>query len=401
MSKGRILLLENIHPGAMENLEAAGYEVDLLSKALGEEDLAREIADCVAVGLRSKSRITPKVLEAASELRVIGAFCIGTNQIALEDAHRRGIPVFNAPFSNTRSVAELVMAELIFLARQMGDRNREMHQGVWQKSAVGCREVRGKTLGIIGYGHIGRQVGVLAESFGLQVVFHDIASQLPMGNNKPASSLDELLEQSDFVTLHVPATPQTENMIGPRELWRMKEGSHLLNLSRGNVVVIEALVEAINKGHLAGAAIDVYPREPKTNDEPFESRLQGVPNVILSPHIGGSTEEAQVAIGQEVSQALLRYLNHGVTAGTVNFPVAELPVREGTQRIQHIHRNVPGVLGDVHRVVAAHGANVLGQVLVTDASLGYLLMDVEKDAGQSIVDDISTLATTLRARLLY
>ncbi len=399
--KGRILLLENIHPGAMENLENAGFEVDLLSKALGEEDLVREIADCVAVGLRSKTQITPKVLEAATSLRAVGAFCIGTNQIALDEANRIGIPVFNAPFSNTRSVAELVIAEIVFLSRRMGDRVRQMHDGVWRKSATGSHEVRGKTLGIIGYGHIGRQVGVLAEAMGLHVIFHDIASQLPMGNNAPSADLDDLLARADFVTLHVPATPQTAWMIGEAEIAKMKQGAYLLNLARGNVVVIEALADALRSGHLAGAAVDVYPAEPKTNDEPFESALKGLDNVILSPHIGGSTIEAQVAIGQEVSHKLIRYLEAGTTSGAVNFPEADLPVRPGVQRIQHVHRNVPGVLGDVHRIAATHGANVIGQVLATDESLGYLLMDVAAGKGDGLINDIAGLATTVRARLLY
>ena len=399
MSKGRILLLENIHPGAMESLESAGYEVDLLSKALGEADLAREIADCVAVGVRSKTLITPAVLEAASELRVVGCFCIGTNQVALDVARERGVPVFNAPFSNTRSVAELVIAEVVFLARRMGDRNRQMHEGAWQKSAARSFEVRGKTLGIVGYGHIGRQVGVLAEAFGMNVLFHDVAAVLPMGNNRSADGLDEVLQESDFVTLHVPATPDTEWMIGEAEIAKMKPGASLLNLSRGNVVVIDALRDALERGHLGGAAVDVYPKEPRTNDEPFESPLQKLDNVILSPHIGGSTQEAQVAIGQEVSAALIKYLDLGTTSGSVNFPHADLIQRPGVERIQHIHRNVPGVLGDVNRIVAHHGANVVGQVLVTDAEIGYLLMEVHAH-GDAIVEDVSKLGTTVRARRL-
>ncbi len=401
MSEGRILLLENIHPGARENLVAAGYDVELLPGSLGEEELVSAVKGVVAIGIRSKTQLTPKVLEAADRLVTIGAFCIGTNQIALDDAHRRGIPVFNAPFSNTRSVAEMVIAEVVFLARQLGDRNREVHQGIWNKSATGCHEVRGKTLGIVGYGHIGRQVGVLAEVFGLNVVFYDIVSRLPMGNNKPAASLDELLEASDFVTLHVPATPQTRDMIGKEQLARMKEGAYLLNLSRGNVVVIEDLVDALKRAHLAGAAIDVYPHEPKSNAERFTSQLQELPNVILSPHIGGSTVEAQVAIGQEVSTALTRFLRWGTTLGAVNFPLADLAVREQAHRVRHVHRNVPGVLGDVNRIVAALGANVLGQVLVTDPQIGYLLMDVEQDAGLAICDGIRKLDTTVRVDLLY
>lgn len=401
MSEGRILLLENIHPGARDALAAAGYEVELLAGSLGEEDLARSLRDVVAVGIRSKTQLTPKVLEAAEHLIAIGAFCIGTNQIALDEARRRGIPVFNAPFSNTRSVAELVIAEVVMLARQIGDRNREVHQGIWTKSASGCREVRGKTLGIVGYGHIGRQVGVLAEVFGLNVIFYDIVSRLPMGNNRPSSSLEELLEASDFVTLHVPATSQTREMMGKEQIARMKPGAYLLNLSRGNVVVVDALADALREGHLAGAAIDVYPQEPKSNDERFESVLQELPNVVLTPHIGGSTVEAQVAIGQEVSTALLRYLSWGTTTSAVNFPQADLPVIERAHRIRHVHRNVPGVLGDVNHIVAAEGANVLGQVLVTDPQIGYLLMDVESGAGEAICDGIGQLDTTVRVDLLY
>ncbi|MCC6875212.1 MAG: phosphoglycerate dehydrogenase, partial [Sandaracinaceae bacterium] len=332
----------------------------------------------------------------------IGAFCIGTNQIALGDAHTRGIPAFNAPFSNTRSVAELVMSEVVALSRRLTDRCAEMHQGRWTKSAEGCREVRGKTLGIVGYGHIGRQVGVLAELFGLNVVFHDIVSQLPMGNNKVASGLAEVLETADFVTLHVPATPQTANMIGAAELALMKPSACLLNLSRGNVVVIEALADAIGSGRLAGAAIDVFPVEPRSNEEPFESALRGLPNVILTPHVGGSTEEAQIAIGVEVATAVTRYLQKGTTLGAVNFPLADLSSLPKTHRIQHLHKNVPGVLGDVHRICAAHTANVLGQVLVTDPSLGYLLMDLEDDdPAADITRELAQLKTTLFARQLY
>jgi D-3-phosphoglycerate dehydrogenase len=401
VSVGRILLLENIHRGAREALEAAGYEVEALAGSLGEDDLVRAAKDVIAIGIRSKTQITPRVLEAAEQLTAIGAFCIGTNQIALEEARLRGVPAFNAPFSNTRSVAELVLAEIVCLARQLGDRNREVHEGKWSKTASGCREVRGKTLGIIGYGHIGRQVGVLAEGFGLNVIFHDIVSRLPMGNNRPAANLEELLEASDFVTLHVPATPQTRNMIGAEQLARMKRGAYLLNLSRGDVVVVDALADALRNGRLAGAAIDVFPYEPKSNDERFESPLQNLPNVILTPHVGGSTEEAQVAIGVEVSTALIRYLKYGTTAGAVNFPNADLPVIEGAHRVRHVHRNVPGVLGDVNRIVAAQGANVLGQVLVTDPQIGYLLMDVASGAAAAICDGISRLDTTLRVDSLY
>ena len=397
---GRILLLEGIDPLAKKNLEAAGWHVDLHGHSLREDELVKEIQNCAAIGIRSKTHITPRVLEAAEQLRVIGAFCIGTNQISLDEAHRHGVPVFNAPFSNTRSVAELVMAEIVFLARKLGDRSRWMHEGVWKKSSKGCHEVRGKTIGIIGYGHIGRQVGVLAEAFGMNVIFHDIVSQLPMGNNTSAGGLDAVLAESDFVTLHVPATKQTKEMIGAAELAKMKPGSYLLNLSRGNVVVIEDLAEALESGHLAGAAIDVYPAEPKTNDEPFASALQNKPNVILSPHVGGSTEEAQVSIATEVSGKLVDYFGRGSTMGAVNFPEADLPRHEGTTRIQHLHSNVPGVLGGVHGIAAKHGANVVGQVLVTDEAIGYLLMDLDR-AGEAVMEDIARLDTTIRARVLY
>jgi D-3-phosphoglycerate dehydrogenase len=401
VTKGRIVLLENIHPGALDNLEAAGFEVDLLSGSPKEAELAHLVSDVVAIGIRSKTQLTAKVLDAAPKLQAVGAFCIGTNQIAIDHAHKLGVPVFNAPFSNTRSVAEIVMAEIVMLARQLGDRSREVHEGVWTKSAAGCHEVRGKTLGIIGYGHIGRQVGVLAEAFGMHVVFHDIASRLPMGNNRPAGGLEGVLDIADFVTLHVPATPQTRKMIGEQQLSRMKKGSYLLNLSRGDVVVIEDLARALESGHIAGAAIDVYPQEPRNNDEKFVTPLQKLPNVILTPHIGGSTVEAQVAIGQEVSLALVSFLTRGTTTNAVNFPQADLPVIPDAHRIRHVHKNVPGVLGDVNRIVAAQGANVLGQMLVTDPEVGYLLMDVEHAAGPAICKGIASLDTTVRVELLY
>lgn len=401
MKNGRVLLLENIDRGAKDNLERAGFEVELLEKSLPSDELVRALEGAVAVGIRSKTTLSAQVLEAAESLLAVGAFCIGTNQIALDCAHRRGVPTFNAPFSNTRSVAEMVLAEIVALARKLGDRSQQVHSGRWLKSASGCHEVRHKTLGIVGYGHIGRQVGVLAEFFGMRVVFYDVVSKLPMGNNRPAESLEALLEQSDFVTLHVPATPTTANMMGAAQLARMKSGSYLLNLSRGNVVVIEDLADALGRGHLAGAAVDVFPSEPRTNDDVFKTPLAGLNNVILTPHIGGSTEEAQVAIGQEVSHALVRYLRQGSTVGAVNFPSADLARREGVHRIQHIHRNVPGVLQDVHRIVAAHGGNVSGQVLVTDETIGYLLMDIEESVGKAVVEDLSRLPTTERVRLVY
>ena len=402
---GRILLLENIHPDARANLEAEGFEVELLKKALPEDELCERIKGVSAIGIRSKTTITPRVLEAADKLRAIGAFCIGTNQISLEPANQRGIPAFNAPFSNTRSVAEMMICQIVMLARRFGDRNIEMHRGVWTKSAEGSFEIRGKTLGIVGYGHIGRQVGVLAESMGMNVLFHDVAARLPMGNNKAAMSLEELVEKADFVTLHVPETPQTRDMIGAKQFALMKKGAYLINASRGTVVDIPALADALRSGHLGGAAIDVFPLEPAGNDGRFVSELQGMPNVVLTPHIGGSTAEAQVAIGHEVSNTLIRFLKGGSTNGAVNFPNADLPRRDGVHRFTHVHRNVPGVLRDVNRIVSEASANVLGQVLATDPNIGYLVMDVAQDPEGRVADELITriraLPTTISATLLY
>ena len=402
---GRILLLENIHPDAKANLEAEGFEVTLLPKALPEDELCHALDGVVALGIRSKTRVTPKVLDAGRSLRAVGTFCIGTNQVALTDANQRGVPVFNAPFSNTRSVAEMVLCEIVMLARRFGDRNREMHAGMWTKSAEGSREVRGKTLGIVGYGHIGRQVGVLAESFGMNVVFYDVAARLSMGNNRSAGSLEELLGQSDFVTLHVPETAQTNDMIRARELACMRKGACLINASRGTVVVIPALAEALRSGHVGGAAVDVFPVEPEANEPGFTTELQGLPNVVLTPHIGGSTAEAQVAIGHEVSTALLKFFRVGTTTGSVNFPQAELAPRAGTHRFAHVHRNVPGVLRDVNRIVSEAEANVVGQILATDPQTGYLLLDIAEDASRRVGEDLcermGALSTTISARLLY
>ncbi len=324
----RILLLESIHSVARQSLADAGFEVELMDGALNEQELAERLEGVHAVGIRSKTQMTRKVLEAADELMVVGAFCIGTNQIDLEFASHRGVAVFNAPFSNTRSVAELVLSEIVMLSRNLGDRSREMHEGKWRKSAAGAREVRGKTLGIVGYGHIGSQVGVLAEAFGMRVIFHDIVSKLPIGNTQQASSLEQVLEESDFVTLHVPATAQTHEMIGEAEIARMKKGAYLLNLSRGTVVVIPALAAALSSGHVAGAAIDVFPLEPKKNiSDDFVSELRGQGNVVLTPHIGGSTMEAQENIGREVSASLAKYFIDGGTTGSVNFPTSSCPER--------------------------------------------------------------------------
>jgi len=398
----KVLLLENVAKTALEIFDTEGFQVEFLKTSVPHDELVRKVADVHVLGIRSKTQVPASVLANARRLLTLGCFCIGTNQVDLTSANSHGVPVFNAPFSNTRSVAELMIAEIISLARQLGDRSREVHEGKWRKMAVGCWEVRGKTLGIVGYGHIGRQLGVLAEMIGMHVLFYDIMSKLPMGNNVAASTLNEVLEKADFVSLHVPETPQTKNMIGQAELGRMKKGAYLLNASRGTVVVIPALAEALASGHLAGAAIDVYPEEPEANSsDGFKTPLQGLGNVILTPHIGGSTEEAQAAIGREVASALVKFVNAGSTTGAVNFPVIEAPELRGAHRILNVHRNVPGVLRDINRIVSDLNANIQSQILATDPNLGYLIMDIDKDVSNDVRKAIAALETNIRTRILY
>ena len=394
-----VLLLEGIHPGAQDIFRAEGFRVDAVAGALKEDELIARLAGVHVLGIRSKTQVTERVLEAAKDVMVVGAFCIGTNQIALDAANRGGVPVFNAPFSNTRSVAELIVSEVIALARQLGDRSREVHAGQWRKVAAGCFEVRGKTLGIVGYGHIGSQVGVLAEAVGMRVLSYDIRTTLPMGNNRAVETLDELLAQSAFVTLHVPETPQTKNMIGAAEIAKMKPKSYLLNASRGTVVQIAPLANAIKEKHLAGAAVDVYPSEPESNSDDFTSELRGLPNVILTPHIGGSTEEAQANIGREVGTSLVKFVKTGATTGAVNFPQVELPEAANTHRLINVHKNVPGVLRDVNRIVSDRNANIHAQVLSTDATIGYLIMDLDHDVVDDVCRDIGALPTSVRTRV--
>ena len=395
----RIVLFESIHPVARDALRDAGHDVELLDRALPEDELIAKLQGVHVAGIRSKSQITAKVIASCPDLVAVGAFCIGTNQVDLDAAAAHGVPVFNAPFSNTRSVAELVLAEVVMLSRGIGDRVQEMHRGEWRKTAKDAHEVRGKTLGIIGYGHIGRQVGVLAEAFGMRVMFHDIASVLPMGNNVP-DELEHLLGESDFVTLHVPETAQTKDMIGARELGMMKPGACLLNLSRGTVVDIPALAAALKSGHLRGASVDVFPVEPKKNiSDDFESELVGIPNVILTPHIGGSTLEAQENIGREVSAALLKHISTGATAGAVRFPQVDLPRADDVFRVCHVHRNEPGVLRDVNKLAAQADANIVAQVLATDGDIGYLVMDLAP-AHPELADALAALPTTIRVRVI-
>lgn len=401
MSALRILLVENIHAVAKETLLNEGFKVDLISHAPSEEELLKLVPNYDVLGIRSKTEVTANVLKKNPHLITIGCFCIGTNQVDLLTAREMGVPVFNAPHSNTRSVAELVIAEMISLSRQLGDRNTKAHVGEWVKSAEGSREVRGKTLGIVGYGHIGSQVSVLAEAMGLKVAFYDVIKKLPLGNAMAKSSLEELLKVSDFVTLHVPETPETKDMIGAKELQAMKKGSYLINASRGTVVQIEALVEALQSKHIAGCAIDVFPEEPASNKEKFKSPLQGISNVILTPHIGGSTEEAQYAIGMEVAESFRRYLKIGSSSGAVNFPNVDLPVKQGTSRILNVHKNEPGVLGEINGLISKAGANIEGQYLSTDEKIGYLVMDVHSDQAQSLAGDIGKLSRSIRTRVVY
>ncbi|MEZ6318576.1 MAG: phosphoglycerate dehydrogenase [Phycisphaerales bacterium] len=362
------------------------------------------------IGLRSKTQLTPEVLAGAKRLLAIGAFCAGTNQIALDTATLAGTPVFNAPFSNTRSVAEMTIAEVIALHRGMFEKSHKMHQGVWDKSAKGSHEVRGRTLGIVGYGHIGSQVSVLAEAMGLRVLYYDIMPKLPLGNARAVDSLDQLLAWSDVVTLHVPATPLTKGMIGPEQIARMKPGGYLINNARGNVVDVEALARAIADNRIAGAALDVFPDEPAAKGETFESVLRGAPNVILTPHVGGSTIEAQAAISEEVAGKLLRFINNGSTMGAVNVPQVDLPGQQAHQpgggelrrhRVLNFHRNEPGFLNRLNGVLAEAGANVSGQYLQTQGNIGYVVLDVDPSDGDTLLGKIDTLPGSIRSRILW
>ncbi len=397
----KVLLLENVHSSAHELFRLDGVPIESVSAALKHDELSARIADVHILGIRSKTQVTESNLEGARRLLAIGCFCIGTSQVDLVAANAHGIPVFNAPFSNTRSVAEMVIAEVIVLARHLGDRFRELNAGNWRKVSTGSLEVRGKTLGIVGYGHIGRQVGVLAEAIGMRVLFYDVATKLPMGNNHAVASLVELLGASDFVTLHVPETQQTRGLVGPAELAAMRPHAHLLNASRGSVVVLGAVAEALRSGHLAGAAIDVFPEEPEANGEGFVSELRGLPNVLLTPHVGGATEEAQEAIGREVATSLVKFINTGATTGAVNFPQVEVPHSPGKHRILNVHHNVPGVLRDINHIVSELGANIHAQHLATDSAIGYLNMDLDQDVSNEVKRRIAALETSIRTRILY
>lgn len=400
--KLRFVLLEGIHPSAVDTLRAHGYtNVETFRQSLSGDELVRAIERAHFVGIRSRTHLTEEVIARAPRLSAIGCFCIGTNQVDLDAAARRGIPVFNAPYSNTRSVAELVLGEIIMLMRGIPAKNAKLHRNGWEKSAANSYEVRGKTLGVVGYGHIGTQIGILAEQLGMSVLFHDIEKKLPLGNARQAASLDALLTESDVVTLHVPATPATKNMITAVQLAKMKRGSHLINASRGDVVDIDALAAALASEHLHGAAIDVFPIEPSGNEGVFESPLTRFDNVILTPHIGGSTSEAQANIGGEVAAKLLRYSDNGSTVTAVNFPEVSLPEHTGKSRLLHVHRNVPGIIARINERFSRAGINIAAQYLQTDARLGYVVIDVDASASQVALDEIAAIEGTIRCRILY
>lgn len=401
-SKIRILLLEGVHQSALDNFERAGYSnIEYLKTSLPEAELKAKVADAHFIGIRSRTQLTEEIFEAAQKLIAVGCFCIGTNQVNLQAALERGIPVFNAPFSNTRSVAELVLAESILLLRGIPEKNAVCHRGGWQKTAANSFEIRGKTLGIVGYGNIGSQLSVIAESLGMKVIFHDVVTKLPLGNATQVGSLDELLHQADIVTLHVPETAATKYMFGKEQLAQMKPTSILINAARGTVVDIDALADTLRDKRILGAAIDVFPVEPRGNDEEFVSPLREFDNVILTPHVGGSTLEAQVNIGQEVSEKFIKYSDNGSTISAVNFPEVALPLHDDVHRILHIHENVPGVLTNINTVFSTNNINICSQFLQTNEKIGYVVMDVDKAQSELALEKLREIKGTIRCRVLF
>ncbi len=401
-SKIRFLLLEGVHQNALDVLKQHGYsQIDYLKTALDEEALIERIRDAHFVGIRSRTQLTARVLEAANKLIAIGCFCIGTNQVDLVKARQLGIPVFNAPYSITRSVAELVLAELILMLRGIPEKNALVHRGGWSKSAEGSYETRGKTLGIVGYGSIGSQLSVLAEALGMHVIYFDVVTKLPLGNARQVGSMEELLAQADVVSLHVPDLPSTRNMMRAEHFAQMKAGGIFINAARGTCVDIDALAAALHSKHLAGAAIDVFPKEPKANGEEFLSPLRGFDNVILTPHIGGSTLEAQANIGLEVAEKFVRYSDNGTTLSAVNFPEVAMPMQAGKHRLLHIHRNMPGVLSAINQVFAQNGINISAQSLMTQEDVGYLVVDVDAEYSAMALEKLQHIEGTIRTRVLY
>ena len=400
--KIKILMLENISDAAIKVFKDAGYaNIKKISGALSEDQLINEIKQVHMVGIRSKTQITEKVLQHAEKLQAIGCFCIGTNQVNLHAARKKGIVVFNAPYSNTRSVAELVIGASIILIRKILDKNKAAHEGQWNKDAKGSFEIRGKTLGIIGYGNIGSQVSILAESLGMKVLFYDNVTKLPLGNAESRKTLKEVVSKADIVTLHIPETQQTKNLVNKSLLKHFKKGSILINFARGEVVDLDALTTALTSRDLSGAAIDVFPVEPEKNGDPFSSPLQHIPNVLLTPHIGGSTEEAQYNIGEDVSAKLLQYLEMGATTGSHTVPELNLSPQEGTHRILHIHTNVPGVLSEINTTLSENKINILGQYLKTNDEIGYVVLDIDKKLSKNAVELLKKVKGPLKVRLLY
>ncbi|UIP28397.1 phosphoglycerate dehydrogenase [Photobacterium sp. TLY01] len=400
--KIKVLLLEGVHPSALEVLKQAGYEnIEYHKGSLAGDELLEAIKDAHFVGIRSRTQLTAEVFDAAKKLIAVGCFCIGTNQVDLNEANRRGIPVFNAPFSNTRSVAELVLGEILLLLRGIPEKNAKAHRGEWQKTADSSYEARGKKLGIIGYGHIGTQLSILAENLGMDVYFYDIENKLTLGNATQVDSLSELLNKSDVISLHVPETLDTQNLMGAEEFARMKPGSIFINAARGTVVDIDALCSALESKHLAGAAIDVFPVEPKTNKDLFESPLTRFDNVILTPHIGGSTQEAQQNIGIEVAGKIVKYSDNGSTVSAVGFPEVSLPEHRGCSRLLHIHENRPGILNQITTIFASEGINIAAQYLQTSPELGYVVIDVETERSEEALNKLKAIDGTIRARILH
>ena len=401
-SKIKFLLLEGVHPSAVATLEQAGYSnIEQHKKALPTAELKTAIANAHFVGIRSRTQLTDEILESARKLVAVGCFCIGTNQVDLEAATQRGVPVFNAPFSNTRSVAELVIAEAILLLRGVAEKNAAAHRGEWQKSAANAFEIRGKKLGIIGYGNIGMQLGVIAEGLGMQVQFFDVVNKLPLGNARQVPSLNHLLASSDVISLHVPETTTTRDLIGEAQLAQMKPGSVLINASRGTVVDIDALAASLESGHLGGAGIDVFPVEPRSNDDEFVSPLRRFDNTFLTPHIGGSTVEAQENIGMEVAEKLARYSDNGTTTSSVNFPEVALPEHAGSHRLLHIHRNVPGIMSAINNIFSENNLNVSAQYLQTNDAIGYVVIDVDAEYSDIALEKLASIEGTIRSRVLF
>ena len=400
--KIRFLLLEGVHQNAVDSLNAAGYSnIDYRKTALEGDALKEAVKDAHFIGIRSRTQLTEEIFEAANKLIAVGCFCIGTNQVDLNAAMIRGVPVFNAPYSNTRSVAELVLGQAILLLRRVPEKSAQCHRGGWDKSAVGSFETRGKTLGIVGYGSIGSQLSVLAESLGMKVIYFDAVTKLPMGNARQVGSMDELLSTADVVSLHVPDVPSTKNFFGKAQFAKMKAGSIFINAARGTCVIIEDLADALSSGHLAGAAVDVFPKEPKANGEEFLSPLRGHDNVILTPHVGGSTMEAQANIGLEVAEKFVAYSDKGMTLSAVNFPEIALPLSEGQHRLLHIHKNIPGVLSKINTLFAEMGINISGQSLMTKGDVGYLVMDVDASTSKEALEALQAVEGTIRVRVLF